>query len=215
MSGYAVMLNLTGKSCVVVGGGQVASRKITRLLDAGAQVTVISPQITDSIQSWYDSAQLKWLPESYNSTLLQELEPALIFATTDSVEINQQIVSDAHHLEIWVNAASDSTISDFHNMALVEKPPITIGISTNGSSPALLKHIKARIEQAIGDDLSTLAGWMGEIRSQAQGMLSNQSQRQTLYERILASSVLDLLRDGDVKAAREQFDALVNEAFAL
>src|SRR5688572_16471075 len=134
MTGYPVMLNLTGKAVVVVGGGKIAARKIARLIEADAVVTVISPKVVMSIKH-----HVRWLKQPYSMNTLSRCYPVLVFAATESEQINRQIAADSRRIGAWVNVLSESGESDFHNVAVIEHPPLTIGISTNGTSPALLK----------------------------------------------------------------------------
>jgi siroheme synthase-like protein len=142
--------------------------------------------------------------------MLSDFAPLFVFAATNSSEVNRHIAAEARQIGAWVNNASDGKASDFHNLAQVESAPLTIAISTGGTSPALMKMIKQRIAEALGDDLPGLAQWLGELRELTP--LPTQHQRQDLYERILQSDVPHLLRSGEAQAARAQFEAIVLEA---
>jgi len=211
MTGYPVMLNLTGKAVVVVGGGKIAARKIARLIEADAVVTVISPKVVMSIKHHVQDNQVRWLKQPYRMNTLSRCYPVLVFAATESEQINRQIAADSRRIGAWVNVLSESGESDFHNVAVIEHPPLTIGISTNGTSPALLKMIKARIEQAIGEHFNLLSEWLGEIRPNIKENVDEQTHRQQLYEHIVQSDVLDLLQTGEIEAARLRFNRLVDE----
>lgn len=208
---YPIMLNLEGKSCVVVGGGRVATRKVAHLLDA-ARITVISPDITETLQQWQAAGRIECLQQSYCFEALSRYAPNLVFAATDSQATNQVVANDAARLGAWCNIVDNPDISDFHNMAVVAKPPITIAISTQGTSPVLLKRIKADIEQFLGEEYSILAIWLKNLRETAKNQIETQSERHDLYESIVQSDILDLLRDGRETIAREHFDALVEKA---
>jgi siroheme synthase-like protein len=204
---YPVMLNLKGKSCLIVGGGKVATRKVSHLLDAEAVLTVISPEISTSVQKWHREGRIQWIEQAYHFELLSKYAPVLVFAATDSAILNQQLKSDARQIGAWCNTVDDPEDSDFHNMALVESPPITLAISTNGASPALLKLIKAALEQFLGAEYSILAQWLKNLRDSIE--LESLNERQSLYESIVQSDILDLLKDGQEAPAREHFEALV------
>lgn len=132
---YPVMLNLVGQPVAVVGGGKVATRKITTLLAAGAQVTVISPQLAPQIPQ----NQVRWLAQPYRRELVQAM--VLIIACTDQPALNAQIRREAQPGQ-WVNNTSDHRDSDFYNVAQVQQGPVTIAISTGGHSPQLAKKLK-------------------------------------------------------------------------
>ncbi|AYM02469.1 precorrin-2 dehydrogenase/sirohydrochlorin ferrochelatase family protein [Levilactobacillus yiduensis] len=136
---YPVMLNLAHKSVAVIGGGQVAARKIKGLLSVQADVTVISPAISPQI----DVRRVHWLAHGYQRADVDQM--ALIIACTDDPVVNQQVVDEADSLQ-WVNNTSDQTQSDFFNVAIVRENGIMVSVSTNGKSPTLAKKIKKQLQ---------------------------------------------------------------------
>ena len=136
---YPVMLNLAGQPVAVVGGGHVAARKITALLAAQAQVTVISPTLNSAIPQ----AQVQWLAQAYRRELVQHM--VLIIACTDQPQLNAQIRQDASPGQ-WVNNTSDHQASDFYNMAQVQQGQVTVAISTNGHAPSRAKKLKQQLK---------------------------------------------------------------------
>ncbi len=209
--GYPVMLNLVDKRCVVVGGGQVAARKVTGLVTSGAKVTVICPTLTLDLQNRVDTEQVLWLNQPYQSGILSTLQPFLVIAATDSVEVNQSVASEARDLSILVNVADNSAERDFRGMSAIHRPPLTIAISTNGASPALVKWLKGRIDDCIGAEYETLARWLGDLRPQLQSQLSSQAQRAEFYDAVLQSDVVTLLLQQQTDAAYARLQSLVEE----
>lgn len=135
---YPVMLNLAGQPVAVVGGGQVAARKISALLAARAQVTVISPTLDPRIPQ----AQVQWLAQPYRRELVQHM--TLIIACTDQPGLNAQIRQEASPGQ-WVNNTSDHRDSDFYNVAQVQQGPVTVTVSTGGRSPRFAKKLKQEL----------------------------------------------------------------------
>jgi precorrin-2 dehydrogenase/sirohydrochlorin ferrochelatase len=209
--GYPITLNLEGKVCVIVGGGVVAARKVTGLLEAAASVIVISPVAAPAFQAWIDQQQIQWIQQPYSPGLLPRYQPALVFAATNQPQINQQIAAEARSLPALVNIVDDITGSDFINMATIRRPPLTIAMNTGGASPALSRHLRAMLEKTIGDEYALLAHWMGELRPRAMHQIEAQADRQQLYDTVLQSDILTLLRQQQITRAREQFDTLVRE----
>lgn len=209
--GYPVMLNLVNKHCVVVGGGQVAARKVSGLLTAGASVTVISPELTVELQNRVDAKQIQWLNQHYQPGLFSTLHPFLVIAATDSPDVNQVVANEARDLSVLVNVADNSAECDFSSMSAIHRPPLTIAISTNGASPALTKWLKGRIEDCIGPEYETLARWLGELRPQLQSQLSSQAQRAQFYDAVLQSDVVTLLSQQHIDAAHARLQSLVEE----
>jgi precorrin-2 dehydrogenase/sirohydrochlorin ferrochelatase len=209
--GYPVMLNIVGKRCVIVGGGKVSARKTAGLLDSGAQVTVISPVLGPDLQRYANDGQIQWISRAYESALLTELRPFLVFAATDSPQVNRQVAQDADAISALVNIADDPTNSDFHNMLSVRRDPITVAFSTGGASPALAKRLKQRIEGVISDDYATITQWLGEIRPQIKKQFASQSDRAALYNAILDSDIPSLLGDNQPDAAYDRLQDFLKE----
>ncbi len=211
-TGYPILLNLTNKQVVVVGGGNVATRKVKNLLDAQARILVISPELTPTLQGLVDEGQVEWLDEMYRRDMLNEHMPLLVIATTDDARVNQTVAQDAHRIRAWINVADGSSDeSDFSNMAILNQPPLTIALSTNGTSPALLRHLKAEIGSAIGDEYAILADWLGEVRQPIKAEILEQADRQNLYQQILESDIIALLRQDKHAQAREAFQQILAE----
>ncbi len=211
MSGYPIMLRLNDKPVAVVGGGRVAARKIKRLIEAGARVMVISPQIERGIRDLLSDGDIVWIQSQYQRDMFNDYMPILVIAATDDERVNQTVAQDAHRIRALCNVANGSSEhSDFSNMAQIEKPPLTIALSTNGKSPALLRALKAKLSNDIGAEYAVLADWLGAIRREAQESNGSQRARQTLYEDILDSKVLPLLRAGQQNEARQVFQQIIN-----
>lgn len=209
--GYPIMLNLQDKQVIVVGGGTVATRKVQHLLMASARVLVISPDITTDLKSCVDAGQVEWLQATYQRDMMNDYMPLLVIATTDNTRVNQIVAQDARRIRAWVNVVDDSEESDFSNMAVIQQPPITIALSTDGTSPALLKQLKADINASLGDEYAILSQWLGEIRPEITASYNGQSNRRDLYYNILQSDVLTLLRTGDHDRARQTFQQIITQ----
>lgn len=210
--GYPVLLHLQDKQVAVIGGGRVGSRKVKRLLRTGARVLVISPAISADLQALVDDSEIEWIDARYQRDMLNDIMPILVIAATDDSRVNQTVAQDAHRIRALCNVANGSSDnSDFSNMALIEQPPLTIALSSNGKSPALLRALKHRLEREIGEEYAILADWLGAIRESQNEALPAQSDRQMLYEDIVTSEVLSLLRAGEKAKARRVFEQILPE----
>lgn len=206
------MLRVTERNCVVVGGGKVGVRKVLGLLNAGAHVTVISPELDPTLEELATEGTIEIRKQTYTTEVLTILKPVLVFAATNESSTNQQIVNDAKQLGALVDTVTESEKSDFINMAAVRRGAITIGISSEGLSPALIAHLQKRIEAAIGYEYAILAVWMGEARPLIQNTLSSQRERAQFWQMILDSDILSFLRQGDESKARTLFNEFVSRA---
>ena len=211
-TGYPILLNLINKQVVIVGGGNVATRKVKNLLDAQARVLLISPDLTPDLQKLVDNEQIEWVDSAYQRDMLNTYMPLLVIATTDDTRVNQTVAQDAHRIRAWINVVDGtSDESDFSNMAILNQPPLTIALSTNGTSPALLHHLKAEIESAIGEEYAILADWLAEVRQPMKAEIYTQSDRKNLYQQILESEIIALLRQSKRDDARHVFQQILAE----
>ena len=211
---YPLMLNLDGRTCVIVGGGEVAVRKVQSLLGTGARITVISPQVHLKLIILAESGQIAAYPVVYAAGMLAAFKPTLVFASTNNEEVNQQIVEEARSIGAMANPVNANGEHDFMNMATIQRNSITIAFSSGGASPELTAHIREQVSDLIGSEYGILSAWLGEARPIAQVGIASQPERAALWRRVIESPVLNLLRQGDTAAAREHFDQLIREALA-
>nr|WP_235925363.1 bifunctional precorrin-2 dehydrogenase/sirohydrochlorin ferrochelatase [Streptococcus catagoni] len=136
------MINIRDQKVVLVGGGEVAARKIKGLLQEGADLLVISPDLDSGIPK----DQIHWLARKYQKGDLSDAK--LVFACTNDLALNEQIMRDAHPSQL-VNNTSDKHYSDFYNVAITQKNDLSVMISTNGSSPARSKAIRKQLEEIL------------------------------------------------------------------
>lgn len=209
---YPLMLNLEGRGCVVVGGGEVAARKVAGLLAAGAWVRVISPLLHPELEQLAAENAITVRRTAYAPGSLFDLHLVLVFAATDSPALNRRIADEARALGALVEIADSGDESDFRNMATIQRGPITVGVSTGGASPALAAHLRARLEKAVGEEYVVLVKWMEEARPAVRNRIPGHIERGRLWRGILDSSILDDLRRGDTITARKNFESFVREA---
>ncbi|MDH5695888.1 MAG: bifunctional precorrin-2 dehydrogenase/sirohydrochlorin ferrochelatase [Dehalococcoidia bacterium] len=196
---YPMFLNISGKRCVVVGGGQVALRKVGVLLEHGASVEVISPDLCSKLIELAESGRIRILRRHYQ---LGDLQKALIaIAATDNSDINQQVVKEAQGKAVLVNATDDLENSDFIVPSYVRRGSMTIVVSTAGRSPALARKIRARLEKEFGDEYASLVNLIGEVRAEVkrQGIKVSGNDWQEALDLDL---MIDLLKRGDDEEAK-------------
>ncbi len=159
---YPVLLDLSEKSCLVVGGGDVAYRKVRILLKFNARIKLVSPRVTKSLIRLAEAGRIAIITRGY---LTEDLEgTALVFAATDLAEINAKIKADAGERNIPVNVVDNPQLCDFIVPSIVKKGPISIAISTSGTLPSLSKKLRKLITTQITDDYVRYAEILGRIR---------------------------------------------------
>ena len=209
---YPIFLSVSGVRCVVVGAGQVAQRKAQSLLSAGAAVTVVAPEATPRVELLSVEGRLQWLAEGYQPEHLDGAR--LVFAATDDSELNQRVAADARSRGALVNVAEPPEAGDFAVPATIKRGEICIAVSTGGASPALARMLREQIESVVGEEYAALVKLLGELRGTVEQQVKAQNKRQKVYETILKSDVLALLRDGRPDDARRRCAEITREVLA-
>ena len=212
MAHYPINLDLKGRRCLVVGGGSVAERKVETLLEFGAEVTVISPELTPSLSQLASSSLIRHLPASYSSDLsdLSDLSDyVLVFAATDDHEVNKRVSADCQSRGILVNVVDDPELCTFFVPAIVQREDLIISISTSGRSPAMARWLRIRLEEALGPEYGQLAGILGDLRDEVKAKYRDPGDRTQAYLRILNSDILSLLSKGKDQEALAKASSLI------
>jgi precorrin-2 dehydrogenase/sirohydrochlorin ferrochelatase len=187
-------LNITGKICVVVGGGTVAERKINGLLAEHALVRVISPVVTASVKKLFRNDACEWLQKNY---VTGDLAGAfLVFAATDAPKVQQLVVDDAQQQGILVNVIDNPEMCSFQVPATVRRGDLTLAVSTGGKSPAVAAMVRQRLEEQYGVEYERLLQLMGVLRPQIIAIGESSDQRKILFKKILHDDIIKWIRDG-------------------
>jgi len=196
---YPVFLNVKGRKCTVIGGGQVALRKVITLLEDGAKVKVISPELCPELASLASRKEISVLDREYRSGDLKGVFVAI--AATDSSIINRLVAAEAREKSVLVNVVDDASYSDFIAPSIVRRGEITIAISTSGQSPALARKLRTKLEKEFGEEYARLGRLLGEVRAEAK------KQKITVdgdgwQEAIDLDRILELIRKGEEEKAK-------------
>jgi precorrin-2 dehydrogenase/sirohydrochlorin ferrochelatase len=163
MPRHPIFLDLQDQPVVVIGGGDVAARKIGALLDARARVTVVSPRIVGSIRDWADAGRLHLEQRRYRAGDLRGAR--LAYAATGDRETNRAVRGEADRESVWLNVADDPDLCDFFAPAVVRRGSLTIAISTNGASPALAARLRKKLEADLGSEYGDVLDELAELRA--------------------------------------------------
>ena len=159
---YPVYLNLAGKRCVIIGGGTIAQGKIGALLQAGCQITVISPDATPGIRQAAKRGDVTWLERTYQAG---DLEGAFIgVAATNVWHVNREIFEEAERLGVLLNVVDDPDLCSFIAPSIVKREPVTMAISTGGASPALARKLRETLANAEALEWADLADVLAQAR---------------------------------------------------
>ncbi len=199
---YPVSLVVAGRRCVVVGGGTVAARKVAALLDAGADVVVVAPEVCAEIRAM--PVRVEERPYTAG-----DLDRAwLAIAATDDRDINRQVHADGRHARVWVNAADDPAACAFTLPAVLRRGPVSVAVSTGGHSPALAGWLRDQIAAQFGPEIGRLAELLSEARDELQA--AGRSTEGLDWRKALDSDMLELIRKGRMAQARERLQACLS-----
>ncbi len=203
------LLHLELRRCIVVGGGSVALRKVEGLLEAGANVEVISPALTPELQALVDAEAIQYIPRAY---MEGDLERAfLVIAATDEPPVNERIWSEARRLGCLANVVDDPAHCDFSLPAVVRRGELTIAISTGGGSPALARRLRERIEGWIGPEYADLTALLAELRPGLRAFSPSGESRMEAALRVVDSDILSVLQTQGKEAALAYGRRILNE----
>lgn len=203
---YPMMVQLRQKRCLVVGGGQIAERKIGSLLAAGADdVTVVSPSVTDTILMWGDSGKTVVHLRSFEPVDVQDA--AIVIAATNDSAVNLA-VHDAclpHH---WINIVDRPDLCTFTVPSLVERGDLQIAISTGGHNPGLAKKLRRQLEQWIGPEYEAYTLFLGEMRRQVRALDLHEKDKRAILSELLDDRFLHWTKTGETRR-RDQEAAML------
>jgi precorrin-2 dehydrogenase/sirohydrochlorin ferrochelatase len=192
MNHYPIYLDITNRRCVVVGGGDVAERKVQRLLDCGARVVIIGKTLTPVLEAMKNEGRIDQIHDDYDETCIQDA--FLVIGATDRDDVNTRISADARKRGVMVNIVDDPEKCDFILPSLFQRGDLTVAISTGGKSPALAKKMREELEGLYGREYLILLNLLGTIREKikARGAPSDDNKR--LFEALVNSDILQHIR---------------------
>ena len=197
---YPMMVDLTGRRCLVVGGGRVAERKVALLLDCGAAVEVVSPVTTQKLTALAAAGTIRLARRAVRS---DDLAGAfLVFVATDDPVVNHTVAVQAREAGGLVNVADAPEACTFQVPSAVRRGDLTIAISTGGGSPALAKRLRQRIEATIGPEYEAFLAALRELRTLAREAVLDPAERRAIYRRALDSELFDHAARGDRAAVK-------------
>lgn len=201
MNYYPAFLNLLGVKAVVVGGGNIAERKILSLLKAGAAVTVISPALTARLCKEKTKKSIEHIARCYRKGDLRG--SFLVIAATDNPSVNTQVAKDAPSL---VNVVDVPRECSFIAPSVIKRGPLTIAISTGGISPAFSKTIRQELEKIYGPEIGEYLTFVGSIRKKALAGISDKKKRSRFLKELASARILQSLRTEGFKVARKAIE---------
>lgn len=173
---YPIFVSLADRTCLVVGGGNVAERKLKTLLAYGPKILIVAEKRSQWIESQCQKGVFHFLGPVYEEDFLSGVD--LVFAVTNDSHLNIRIANDAHKRKLWCNMATDPTKGSFIVPSVLSRDPLTIAVSTAGTSPAFSAKIRQELETIFGPEWEVLLNFMGLLREnlQSKGLASTRNQ---------------------------------------
>ena len=207
-----IFFDIKQKPCLVVGGGEVAARKVSLLLKAQAAVTVVSPDLSHELADWLEEGKLTHVARGFEDADMEQ--PVLAIAATDNREVNQRVSKLAQDRSIPVNVVDDPSLGSFITPSIVDRSPVQIAISTGGSSPVLARMIRTKLEGCIPAAYGRLGALVSDFREKVKAKFTNVDQRRAFWESILESTVADRVYSGHEDEAAEELQKAIDAADA-
>lgn len=200
-----IFLNIRDQMCVVIGGGEIASRKISLLLRAGGKVRVIAPELSDALARRCERGELEHIARGYNASDLKSA--ALVVAATNHFTLNREIAAAAKARGLPVNVVDDPALGNYIVPSIVDRSPVVAAVSTGGASPVLARLIRSRLESMIPAGYGRLAGLAAEFRDRVKQSITEPVARTRFWYRLLQGGVAERVFSGHIAEARARFEA--------
>jgi precorrin-2 dehydrogenase/sirohydrochlorin ferrochelatase len=206
---YPVSLDISGRKCVVIGGGEVAERKARRLVSCGADVSVICASLAPGLEEMRRSGMLRHVKDEYRA---EHLDGAfLAIGATNDRDVNEKIFRDARDRSVLINIVDDPRLCDIILPALCERGDLQIAVSTGGKSPALARKLREDLEREYGPEYGVLLEIMGVLREKILSRGYDLAQNKSRFESVVRSDILQAIRKKEWDRVRTSILDLTGE----
>ena len=202
MQYFPLFADLKGRAVLLVGAGEVATRKAESLLQAGADIRVVACELAPAFLDWQNEGRIQWLAREFHPTHLQDV--FLVVSATGDAEVDSQVFKAAQARHLLCNTVDDPQRCSFITPAVIDRSPIQVAISSSGTSPVLIRHWRQRIEALLPQHTGTLADIAGRWRTRVQERLGTVRDRRHFWETLFASRFDALVAQGDIEAAEAE-----------
>jgi len=208
---YPIFLNLANKKALVVGGGQVAQRKVETLLDYGASVFIVSKELTPRLKELVDKERIRYSGPEFRGYHLDGM--FLVISATDDSNLNHRVSQYAQERDLLINAVDQPEDCNFIVPSILRRGDLQVAISTSGKSPALARKIREELEHQFGEEYEKLLFLMGRIREVILAMGLPQDQNRLLFKGIIESDILEAIARKDRKRIDKILESVLGDQF--
>jgi uroporphyrin-III C-methyltransferase/precorrin-2 dehydrogenase/sirohydrochlorin ferrochelatase len=209
MQYFPMFFKLEGRPCLVVGGGDVAARKVSLLVRAGGKVTVIAPELCDSLQGRLNADEIQFEQKNFDTVNISNF--SLVIAATDDKSVNRSISELAQQNNIPVNVVDQPESCSFVVPSIIDRSPVQVAVSTGGASPVLARLLRARLETMIPSAYGKLASLMEDFRDKVKQQFKDPDKRRYFWEKVVQGPIAEMVFSGKEEAAREAMHSAVDE----
>lgn len=213
MKYYPVCLDISGRNCLVVGGGGVGTRKVKGLLESGANVTVVSLDITQTITTWAAENKIRLFKRGYKANDLED--HFMVIGATDNEVLNRQIYTDAEKRNMLCNIADRPQACNFILPAVICRGNLSIAVSTSGKSPAFARFLRLKLEKEYGMEYAGLLDLMGTIRQKLLAQEHAPEEHKPLFEALISGGLLELIRKNNLTGIDALLTRVLGADFSL
>jgi len=202
MGRYFISLELSGKLCLVVGGGQVAERKVYSLLECDASVRVVSPDLTPNLKAMVEASRILYRQGQYRTADLRDA--FLVISATDDEEVNRKVAEDCSTRNLIVNIADDPEKCNFFVPAVVRRGSFAIAISTGGNSPLLARKIREELEITYGPQYGEFLDLIADLRQDIIHNVNDNKKKKEILEDMVSDEIMNYLKGSRMDLVKER-----------
>lgn len=207
---FPIFMDLDGRACLVVGGGDVAARKTSLLVRAGARVEVVAPQICPSLAALRDAERITHTAREFSEADVEG--KALVIAGTNRKDVNRSVSEQARARNVPVNVVDQPEICTFIVPSIIDRSPVQVAVSSGGASPVLARLLRARLESYVPAAYGHLAKLVESFRDKVKRRFSSVAQRRQFWENVLQGEVAELLFAGRDESARAMLEQVLQDS---
>ena len=210
MDHLPIFINVRQKPCLVIGGGDIAFRKINLLIKAQAKVDCLSPLFCEGITNLSQNGDVNLIQKRFESDDIKDY--AIIIASTDDSSVNALISKSAKEARIPVNVVDSPELSSFIMPSIVDRSPVIIAVSSAGRAPVLARIIRAKLETVIPSAYGVLAEIAGEYRQKVKDRFSKIKDRRAFWESIFSGVIAEKVFSGRINEAKDDIEKQLKQA---
>lgn len=212
MKYFPVFVDANYITAMIIGGGEVASRKIELLLKSTTNITIMSKDVCASVERLINLHQLTWLKHNYQIDHIAHIN--LVIAATDDALINQAVAEEARALNILTNVVDQPELCTYITPAIIDRSPMIIALSSSGSAPILIRMLREQIEKTLPQGYGKLADFSYKFREHVKARVKGLRNRRSFWENTLRGPIGQAVLDGNQKQAEQQLIASIKQEIA-